>query len=552
MKAPGNSGAAGPPGPVSGLRAAAEQLGSEEGLALWSALVSHAPTNLEDPAHGRWEKPNYLATAQFLEETARAWGFAVRRYDPAAAHAGVREYHGIPRPNLIVDYDVGARERVLLLAHYDVVPVPAEQLPRWKTPPHVLTARADGRLYGRGTNDDLGSGVVASLLALRRLKEAQASRRNVRLLICCDEETGGEGGIEALKAHDGGLPAGDPGRFLVADVALIPDGSPHVSAGSSGVLFLDAGFGRPVPYDAVVAYGMALVRLHELARTWKSRYDSPDYPDHRAPDPKITGRATLTRLDLTTSAAGNVRPRLTRMHAETDATNQIAQSVTLVFEGPGEKLLELNSWLPRQVARPFRLRRTEVTALTVPTGALAVSVLGTSSHAGYPHLAENPVPAALRLLDDALVNAKIEDDPLVDATFGLDLRLPPEMPLETGRARALEAIHEWIGHHPVGATVSLPAGRQRGGYALSPDHPAVLKLDAILRRTVGGQGIYGEYGGTDASSLLGIFTPSGEPLPALVFGSMDRAAHIHEAEESADPRLVRAVVDTLVEFIEGP
>ncbi len=534
------------------LGAAADILGSAEAVELWSALVSHAPTNLEDPAHGRWEKPNYPATAQFLEERARAWGFGVRRFDPAAGGAGAREFHGIPRPNVIVDLEVGARERVLLLAHYDVVPVPAEQLPRWKTPPHVLSPRADGRLYGRGSNDDLGSGVVASLIALRRLKENGTARRNVRLLICCDEETGGAGGIEAIKARDGGLPAGDPGRFLQADVALIPDGSPHVSAGSSGVLFVDAGFDRRVPYDAAVAYGMALVRLHELARTLRSRYDSPDYPDHRAPDPKVTGRATLTRFDLVASAEGILRPRLTRVHAETDATNQIAQSVTLVFEGPGEKLLELNSWLPRQVSRPFRLRRTEVSAVPVPTGALAVSLIGKSYHAGYPHQAENPVPAALRLIDEAVANAKIEDDPLVEATFGLDLRLPPEMPLEAGRGRFLGAIQEWIAHHPVGATISAPPDRQRGGYALDPDHPAVLKLDGILRRTLGSRGIFGEYGGTDASSLLGIFTPSGDPLPALVVGSMDRAAHIHEAEESADPRLVRAVADTLVEFIEGP
>ncbi|MGI0053542.1 MAG: hypothetical protein ACRECR_04695, partial [Thermoplasmata archaeon] len=204
------------------------------------------------------------------------------------------------------------------------------------------------------------------------------------------------------------------------------------------------------------------------------------------------------------------------------------------------------------VRKPFKLRRTEVTALAVPTGALAVSILGRSYHAGYPHLALNPVPAALQLLDDAIANAKIEDDPLVEATFGLDLRLPPEMPLETGRARALESIEEWIAHHPVGATISLPAGRQRGGYALSPEHPAVTKLDRILRTTLGSRGIFGEYGGTDASSLLGIFTPSGDPLPALVFGSMDRAAHIHEAEESADPKLLRAVVDSIVEFIREP
>jgi acetylornithine deacetylase/succinyl-diaminopimelate desuccinylase-like protein len=538
-----------PAPPAEGLALAASAMGSADGLRLLSELVALAPTNLEDPAHGRFEKPNYPAAAQLLLSTARRWGFEARLFDPVAEAPAPAELRGIPRPNLIVDLDNGAKERILLLAHYDVVPVPAEQMPRWQSPPHVLTPRADGRLYGRGSNDDLGSGVVASLLAMRRLKEDGFTGRDVRLLICCDEETGGEGGIEAIKAHDEGLPEGDPGRVLRGEVALIPDGSPHVSAGSSGVLFLDGGFDRPVPYEAVVVYGMALVHLHERMREWRSSYASPDWPDHGAPDERITGRATVTKFDLSTPARGAVRPRLTRVHAETDATNQIANSVTLVFEGPGERLLELSHWMPRQVPKPFRLGRTESTALTVPTGALAVSVIGKSYHAGYPHLALNPVPATLALIDEALVNAKIEDDPLVEATFGIDVRLPPEVGLEEGRTRALGPILEWMAHHPIGATLVAPPGRQRGGYALPIDHPAALKLDRILKRVLHESGIYGEYGGTDASSLLGVKTPRGEPLPALVFGSMDRLAHIHEAEESVDPKLLGAISGDLVEFV---
>ncbi|MCI4346229.1 MAG: M20/M25/M40 family metallo-hydrolase, partial [Thermoplasmata archaeon] len=154
--------------------------------------------------------------------------------DPEAEHPEAEEFHGIPRPNIVIDLEAGASERVLLLAHYDVVPVPAEQAARWTTPPHTLSPNRNGRLYGRGSNDDLGSGVVASLLALRRLAGAPL-RRNVRLLICCDEETGGVGGIEAIKARDAKRAPGDPERLLDADVVLIPDGSPYVAAGSSGV-----------------------------------------------------------------------------------------------------------------------------------------------------------------------------------------------------------------------------------------------------------------------------------------------------------------------------
>jgi acetylornithine deacetylase/succinyl-diaminopimelate desuccinylase-like protein len=546
MTGPGASPSAIPPDP------AAAELERSDGMQLLAELVALAPTNLEDPAHGRWEKPNFGATAERILSVARAWGFPARIFDPLLERPGDPTFRGIPRPNVIVEYEVGAPERVLVLAHYDVVPVPSEQLPRWQSPPHALTSRPDGRMYGRGSNDDLGSGVVAGLLALRRLRTSGFTGRNVRLVICCDEETGGEGGIEAIKAHDAMLPEGDPGRVLLADVALIPDGHPQVSAGSSGVLFLDAGFGHPVSYEAVIAYGMALVRLHETARGWRSVYRSPDWPDHGAPEEVVTGRATVTRFDLTTGARGALRPRLTRLHAETDATNQIPQAVTFVFEGPGERLLELSHWMPRQIRRPFRLQRTESTALQVPTGALAISIIGRSYHAGYPHLGLNPVPAALQLLDEAILNAKIEDDPLVEATFGVDFRLPPEMGLEEGREKGLEPIREWIAHHALDATIVAPPGRQRGGYALPIDHPAAAKLERVMQRTFGTKGVFGEYGGTDASSLVGVRTPKGDPIPALVFGSMDRASHIHEAEESVDPRLISAVVQTLVDFIQEP
>jgi len=235
-----------------GLEEAARLVGDAEALDLLANLVSIAPTNLEDPLHGRFEKPNYARAVDRIVRAAQHYGLATRVYDPVVQGPPNPHLASVPRPNVIVDLDVGAQDRTLILAHYDVVPVPAEQLARWRSPPHTLTQRADGRLYGRGSNDDLGSGVVPSLVAMRRLANEGGAPRNVRLLICCDEETGGEGGVESLKAHDDALPEGDPTRFLVGDVALIPDGSPHATSGSSGVAFLDASFDRPTPLPDVL------------------------------------------------------------------------------------------------------------------------------------------------------------------------------------------------------------------------------------------------------------------------------------------------------------
>ena len=535
--------------PTSAAHSPAAVLGDPRALELLQELVAIAPTNLEDLPGQRFEKPNYVRAADAIVRAARGFGLATRVYDPVTTGVAAEELRGIPRPNVIADLDVGARSTVLILAHYDVVPVPAEQRSRWKSPPHSLTLRADGRLYGRGSNDDLGSGVVGSLLALSRLADADDLVRNVRLLVCCDEETGGEGGIEAIRAHDERLPAHDPERILTADVALIPDGSPETTIGSSGVAFLEASFGGRVPLTEALAYGEELVRLHETARAWKSSAPSPDWPSHGAPEAVITGRASVTKFDVGGVAPGE-KLRLTAAHAETDAANQIARSVTLVFEGPGQGALtdRLRPLLPA----PYRLEPASATAVAVPPGSLAVQVVGEAAHGGYPHRGRNPVPAALALLRGAASAGIVDGKSMGSAQFTVDLRLPPEMELADGLREALGTVERWTSAHSLSARIEAPPSRCRPGYALPPDHPAALKLDRILRATVGAHGLRGEYGGTDASALRGLSTPGGEPLPALVFGSMDDAAHIHDAEESVDPRLLAGVARAIERFVREP
>jgi acetylornithine deacetylase/succinyl-diaminopimelate desuccinylase-like protein len=535
------------------LRGAAAALGDDESLRLLTQLVASAPTNLEDPVHRQWEKPNYLRTADIIVRAARAAGLATRVYDPLVAGDVPGDWHSLNRPNVIADLDVGAAETVLILAHYDVVPVPAEQVPRWRSPPHTLTLRPDGRLYGRGAADDLGSGVVASLLAMRRLANGpSASPRNVRLVAACDEETGGEGGIEAIKAHDGDRPPDDPERILRADVALIPDGSPETTAGSSGVAFLDAWFTGPVPLKDALAYGTALVGLHEVARTWRSVYASPDWPDRHAPEAVITGRATVTRFDFTGSTPEPTRIALLAAHSENDAANQIARAVTCLIAGPSSEVATLRSRLAALVPEPFRLEDAGPTALRAPPGASMFQVIGESAHGGYPHRGHNPVPLTFQLLRAAIDRGWLDGRADGAATFAVDLRLIPEMELADGLAAALSYVRSWTGAHAPGARIDAPPPRCRSGYALPVDHPAAVKLAAILRETLGAEGIRGEYGGTDASALRDLRTPKNAPLPALVFGCMDPDSHIHEAEESADPRKIAGVARAIERFVREP
>ena len=527
----------------------ARAMGDPGALDMLTSLVATAPTNLEDPAHRRYEKPNYLRATERIARAARKFGLATRIYDPLTDGPPQPHLAGIPRPNVIIDLETGAAQRLLILAHYDVVPVPAEQLDRWKSPPHVLTRRADGRLYGRGSNDDLGSGVVASLIALKRLADAGNVPRNVRLVVCCDEETGGEGGVESLKAHDDALPAGDPGRFLLGDVALIPDGSPHATAASSGLAFLDATSNGRIPWSSALTLGRELEQLHAMARGWTSTYRSPDWPDHLAPEAVLTGRATVTKWDLAANPSASDRARLIAVRAETDAANQIAEAVTLVFHGPKAGLDAIAGELAQVVAPPFRVAPARSTSLEIPDGALALQIVGESAHGGYPHRGHNPVPEALRVLALPLGSRWTGRSDLVDTSFAVDLRLVPEMELKDGRQPALDRVRAALARAGVDARVDAPDERCRRGYALAVDHPELLRLERILRSEGGEAGVFGEYGGTDASTLAEVRTPAGGPLPAIVFGSMDRAAHIHEAEESVDPRLIGTVARTIERFV---
>ena len=535
--------------PTSALAA----LGDPDAYPLLRDLVRLDTSNLEDPAHQRWEKPHYAQAARYISDVATRWGLTARIFDPVTDLPDSGALHGVARPNVIVDLDIDADERVIIMSHYDVVPVPAEQLSRWHSPPHELTYRPDGLFYGRGSSDDLGSGVVPSLIAAKQLRHNSALARNLRLLFCCDEETGGAGGVEGLKAHDAKLPVNDPDRFLDGNVVLIPDGDPHATAGSSGVLFLDGTFSRPVPLPRVLSFGEGLASLQKLAESWVSVYPSPDWPDHGAPFPFITGRATVTKWDASAERAPAAsRPQVVAVRAETDATNQVAQSVTLVFQGTPRALSTLPEQLAPVLPAPFRLEVGGITSLQIPPDALSLSVVGANTHAGYPHRGHNPVPAALQLLDRAVRAGWLDDSSPMVATFGVDLRLPPEMSLDAGVTAALEYGRTWSARHDPDSRVEVPLDRSRGGYAMSPTQPDLLKLERILSSVFGSTGIYGEYGGTDASSLLGIQTPQGEQLPGLVFGLMNRTSHIHEAEENLDPVGVARVTETIRRFVLEP
>ncbi|MDE6579516.1 MAG: Sapep family Mn(2+)-dependent dipeptidase, partial [Ruminiclostridium sp.] len=79
-----------------------------------------------------------------------------------------------------------------ILAHLDVVPVTEKN---WTVPSFEMTEK-DGKLYGRGVEDDKGP-LLAAMWAMKAVKECGYTLKgNVRLIAGCSEETGSELDIE--------------------------------------------------------------------------------------------------------------------------------------------------------------------------------------------------------------------------------------------------------------------------------------------------------------------------------------------------------------------
>ena len=190
---------------------------------------------------------------------------------------------------------------VLLYSHYDVQPPLGEDA--WDSPPFALTARDDGRWYGRGAADDKG-GLVAHLTALRALGEG-GFPVTVKVIVEGSEEQGSTGLESIVDEHR---------DLLAADVIAIGDGGnmavgePTLETTLRGVASVvvtvrtlrsavhSGMFGGAAP-DALVALIRMLATLHDDAGTTRirglpndMRWDGGDYPADRY-------RADATMLD---------------------------------------------------------------------------------------------------------------------------------------------------------------------------------------------------------------------------------------------------------------
>lgn len=118
------------------------------------------------------------------------------------------------RPNLVATIP-GKDDslRLWVMAHTDVVPV--GELSLWNTNPWVVVKK-DGRLYGRGVEDNQQGLVAGVFAALAFVANGITPAYTVKLLFVADEEVGSDYGIKfLLKEHN---------LFGKEDLILIPDG----------------------------------------------------------------------------------------------------------------------------------------------------------------------------------------------------------------------------------------------------------------------------------------------------------------------------------------
>ncbi len=121
---------------------------------------------------------------------------------------------------------------VLVYAHYDVMPV--DPLELWKSPPFEPEIR-DGKIWGRGSDDDKGQGFMHLKAFEFMVKEGQLPC-NVKFMIEGEEEIGSPNLGKFCEEHREMLHAD---VILVSDTSMIGPKIPSITTGLRGLTFME-------------------------------------------------------------------------------------------------------------------------------------------------------------------------------------------------------------------------------------------------------------------------------------------------------------------------
>ena len=229
--------------------------------------------------------------AQKLLEIIRDWPFdRVEVYEAPDERAK----NGV-RPSILAYYygqDGDKSPRIWILTHMDVVP-PGD-LSKWTVTEPFKPVVRDGKVYGRGSEDN-GQSLVASLYAVKALMNLGIRpKRTIILAFVSDEETGSKYGVEwLLKNH--------PELLRKDDLVLVPDGGNEdgtfIEVAEKSILWMKLKVrGKQVhasmPDKGLNAHRVALDLAYHLDRFLHEKYDKRNelfYPPESTFEPTMGG-----------------------------------------------------------------------------------------------------------------------------------------------------------------------------------------------------------------------------------------------------------------------
>lgn len=181
-----------------------------EMVALENILTSHPALSPENGGDGELEK--VVALTAWLEGQGfgSEGGSTIERFDApdSRVSSGVRPSLVVTVPGKHNDY------AVWIMAHTDVVPT--GKIEAWESDPWKVVER-DGKIYGRGVEDNQQGLVSAAFAALAFIKNKITPEHTIKLLFVADEECGSNYGAKYLLEKHKDL-------FGKDDLILIPDG----------------------------------------------------------------------------------------------------------------------------------------------------------------------------------------------------------------------------------------------------------------------------------------------------------------------------------------
>lgn len=211
--------------------------------------------------------------AHALEDWLRRQGYTDFQYIEAPDE---KAYKGV-RPSLILTIPGKKRDRNFwIMSHVDVVPV--GELKLWDSDPFTVVEK-DGKLYGRGVEDNQ-HGIVSSVMAALALKNTGIQPEyTVKLLFVADEEVGSVYGLQYILEHH-------PELFGKDDYALVPDSGcstgDEIEIAEKNMLWfkfrtrgVQCHASRPdFGKNAFVAGSALVLKMAELQEHFKTRQDA--------------------------------------------------------------------------------------------------------------------------------------------------------------------------------------------------------------------------------------------------------------------------------------